>query len=91
MDSQFNLAILYENGLGVPKDARQAYKWYALAARSGDKDAMRRRDALIAALDTAVVRTVESDVASWQRQSTSRLANDARFAGDQWRQQRSGG
>ena len=30
-DSQVNLAILYQNGLGVPKDLKLAYKWLALA------------------------------------------------------------
>ena len=28
--------MLYENGLGVPKDAKKAYKWLLLAANSGD-------------------------------------------------------
>ena len=38
-DSQYNLAVLYENGMGVGKDMQQAYKWLLLAAKSGDKDA----------------------------------------------------
>jgi len=32
--AQLNLGVLYEYGRGVPKDFVQAYKWYALAARS---------------------------------------------------------
>ena len=29
-DSQYNLAILYEEGLGVQKDLVEAYRWYTL-------------------------------------------------------------
>lgn len=84
-DSQFNLGVLYENGLGVGKDLRQAYKWYALAARGSDKEAARRRDALVAALDSEIIRAAEADVAAWRSRGTDRGANDARFAGDEWR------
>ena len=49
-DSQFNLAVLYENGLGVAKDDKEAYKWLLLAAKSGDEEATSRRDALKARL-----------------------------------------
>ena len=39
-----NLAILYQNGLGVPKDLKLAYKWLALAKRGGDQEAAGRAD-----------------------------------------------
>lgn len=45
-DSQFNLAILYKNGLGVANSPIQAFKWFDIAARNGDAEAARRRDAL---------------------------------------------
>ena len=35
-DSQFNLGILAEHGLGMPKNLADAYKWFALAAKNGD-------------------------------------------------------
>ena len=31
-DAQFNLGVMYENGLGVPQDNKTAGKWYRLAA-----------------------------------------------------------
>ena len=31
-DSQYNLGVLHESGLGSPKDPQTAYKWYSLAA-----------------------------------------------------------
>ncbi len=33
--AQYNVGILYEKGLGVPKDTRQAYVWYEKAAVQG--------------------------------------------------------
>ena len=34
--AQNNLGLMYENGLGVPKDYDEAVKWYRLAAAQGD-------------------------------------------------------
>ena len=34
--AQFNLGLLYENGLGVQKDAVQAFRWYSAAQAGGD-------------------------------------------------------
>ncbi len=41
-DSQFNLAVLYERGLGVPQSLLDAYKWYAIAASNGDVESKSR-------------------------------------------------
>ena len=34
-DAQTNLAIMFENGLGVPQDYTEAVKWYQRAAEQG--------------------------------------------------------
>ncbi|MBI4723822.1 MAG: SEL1-like repeat protein, partial [Rhodomicrobium sp.] len=39
-DSQYNLALLYERGLGLERDPAKAYLWYEKAAQSGDKQAI---------------------------------------------------
>lgn len=40
IDSQYNVAKLYETGdEGIRSDPEQAYKWYLIAARAGDGDA----------------------------------------------------
>lgn len=44
VDSQFNLAIYYAQGMGVEKSTVESYKWFALAAKGGDKDAAAKRD-----------------------------------------------
>ena len=39
VDSQYNLARLYEIGGGVPSDPARAYQWYLVAGRQGDEGA----------------------------------------------------
>ncbi len=38
-DAQYNLGLMYDNGLGVPQDDKEAVKWYRKAADQGDSDA----------------------------------------------------
>jgi len=45
-DSQYNLASLYEQGYGVSQNPAEAYKWYLIAARSGDAEARSAADRL---------------------------------------------
>jgi localization factor PodJL len=84
-DSQYNLGVLLENGLGVKADRVSAYKWYALAAKSGDKDALARRDALKDALTGADLKDGDEHVAAFKPQPLIPLANDARAAGEDWK------
>ncbi len=37
--AQFALGWMYDNGLGVPEDDKQAVKWYTLSAEQGDAGA----------------------------------------------------
>jgi len=34
--AQFNLGVMYNNGLGVPKNDAEAVRWYKLAAEQGE-------------------------------------------------------
>jgi len=85
-DSQYNLAVLYETGRGVDRDLKQAYKWFALAARGGDKEAVRRRDRVKLMLDATQLKAAEALVRSWKQVATEPLVNDARAAGEAWKQ-----
>src|SRR5947207_3100734 len=38
-DCQFHLGVMYEEGKGVPKDDKEAAKWYEKAAAQGHKHA----------------------------------------------------
>ena len=51
VDSQYNVARLYESGdEGIPTDPAEAYKWYLIAARAGDVDAQSAVERLRATL-----------------------------------------
>ena len=77
--------MLHENGLGVPKDAQLAYKWFELAARSGDAEAGRRRDEAKARLSAADLATAGERASAWRAKPVDALANDARVAGEAWK------
>ncbi len=85
-DSQYNLAVLHESGLGVATNLGEAYKWYVLAARSGDKDAIRRRDLLQAKLDGTTRAVAEGALTHWRPLVGNAAANDAWAAGTAWKQ-----
>ena len=38
--AQFALAVMYEAGKGIPRDLKQAIRWYQTAAANGQRDAM---------------------------------------------------
>lgn len=38
-DSQYNLALMYERGIGVDKDEKEAITWYQKAAEQGNSNA----------------------------------------------------
>ena len=37
--AQYNLGVMYDNGMGVPENDAEAVKWYRKAADQGDADA----------------------------------------------------
>jgi localization factor PodJL len=84
-DSQFNLAVLHENGLGIAKDPVKAYKWYALAAQGGDTEALRRRDSLKAQLTADQRLKAERELSAFQPKRSLPLVNDPRVAGEDWK------
>lgn len=90
-DSQYNLALLHENGLGVEKDAIAAYKWYALAARTGDKEAVRRRNLVKERLGAVALAEADLEIEAWAAMPADRLANDARAAGQAWKRRAQAG
>ena len=77
--------MLYENGLGVKRDMKMAFMWLALAARNGDKDAVRRRDILRGKLTAEEIVAAEQMIAAWKPVPSDRTINDARTAGEAWK------
>jgi localization factor PodJL len=84
-DSQYNLGVLCENGLGMKADKVAAYKWYALAAKSGDKDAAERLQAVKGALSADDLRHAEELLSAFSARASNLMANDARTAGEDWK------
>lgn len=89
-DSQFNLAVLHENGLGIEKDPKTAYVWFALAARSGDKEAVKRREAVKSQLSSDALAAAESEVRTFRPKPQLPTINDARVAGELWKKRQVG-
>ena len=64
-DSQFNLGILYGQGMGVPQNLSESYKWFALAAKTGDTDAGKKRDEVANAMDPDDLDDARKEVNNW--------------------------
>lgn len=75
-DSQVNLAILYARGDGVPRDLEKSYKWFAIAANDGDRDAAVKRDEVFNALRPEQVEAARASVANWTAQPINPDANE---------------
>jgi localization factor PodJL len=52
-DSQYNLALLYEHGLGIEQDLLRACQWYTEAAKAGVKEAAAQAERLRRTLPSA--------------------------------------
>jgi len=84
-DSLFNLAILHESGLGVEQDFQKAYKYLALAAQSGDQQAVKRLQQVRSRLSAPDAQRIDDEVARWRSRPMDRMANDPVAAGEAWK------
>ena len=69
VDSQFNLAQLYEGGYGVGKNPAEAYKWFVIAGRGGDAVARSRAAALRAQLTAEAQQTADRSAQAFRPQT----------------------
>jgi TPR repeat protein len=76
VDAQFNLAVLYERGDGVPQSLLDAYKWYAVAATSGDAVAKTRADAIATQLSADELAAAQKAALEFKPAPLNRAAND---------------
>lgn len=69
-DAQFNLGLLYENGLGVPADGAEAARWYRRAAEQHDRQAQ----AYLAEMYAKGLGVERNDIEAlyWYRQAAER-------------------
>ena len=65
--AQSNLAVMYENGRGVPRDAVEAYRWFSLAAQGLAVSDPARSQAAAAARDRLAQRMTAAELAAARR------------------------
>ena len=56
-----------------------------MASRNGDQEATRRRDKLLGTLEIEVLKGADERVRNWHGRVVDSKINDARVAGDLWR------
>jgi localization factor PodJL len=81
-DSQFNLAVLYERGMGVKQSLTEAYKWYAIAAAGGDSESKARVDALATQLTPADKAAAQAAAQNFHAKPMDPASNTAPTATD---------
>jgi localization factor PodJL len=74
-DSQFNLAVLLERGLGTKADPTEALFWYTVAASQKDADAAKRAGVLGKALGQATSVAVSERAKAWKVEVAPEAAN----------------
>jgi localization factor PodJL len=75
LDSQFNLAVLYQGGSGVPLSLEEAYVWYAIAGVQGDKMASQRSEAVALELSENQLANARSRVKAFAPKPINNSAN----------------
>jgi localization factor PodJL len=83
-DSQYNLAILYARGLGVERNLKQSYVWFAIAAAQGDEDAGKKRDEVGDRLEPAQLAAAKALAAAFRPREEAALANDVSLPAGGW-------
>jgi len=68
-DGQYELALIYQAGRGVPQDYVEAYKWFSLAAARDNYGAVRRRDEMTALMTPAQIAEGQRLAAEWRPRS----------------------
>lgn len=85
-DSQFNIALLYERGLGVSQDLGEALFWYTLAARQDDADAAAKSKTLENTLPPQVTAKVKARLTGWTPKRDIEAANVVAVSNPDWQE-----
>ncbi|MEL7113723.1 MAG: peptidoglycan-binding protein, partial [Pseudomonadota bacterium] len=83
VDSQYNLAVLYENGLGISPSQVEALYWYEVAALNGDASAPGNVATLRNALPLEQAQQAQRRAANWALAPIDQAANGA-FGAQTW-------
>lgn len=78
--------MLYARGLGVDVDLVQSYKWFALAAQQGDRDAGKRRDEVAKAMKPDALAAARAAVQTFKPKPLDTTANSEPAIKPEWKQ-----
>lgn len=81
-DSQYNLALFYERGLGVSEDLAEAFFWYSAAAGQGDHDALARAEAIADSLPLAQKSAARQRLREWRPMEAAKEVNVVALSSD---------
>ena len=84
-DSQYNLGILAAKGLGVKQNLEDSYKWFALAAKAGDKDAASKRDEIANAMRPEQLAKARAATDLWKAKDAEPSVNAVEIP-DSWKE-----
>ena len=65
-DAQYNLGVIYDNGLGVPQDKVRAYMWFNLSAAQGRDGAAAFRDLIAWRMTPAQIAEAQKLIRDWK-------------------------
>jgi TPR repeat protein len=69
--AQYNLGVLYDNGLGVPQDKVRAYMWFTLSAAQGRDGAAAFRDLIARRMTPAQIEEAQKLTREWKPNTPS--------------------
>lgn len=84
VDSQYNLAVLHVNGLGTRQNLVEAYRWFAIGANNGDREAARKRDEIGARLDGQALVNARLAAQSFRPRAIDPAANEENVPPGVW-------
>ncbi|KZK79119.1 Localization factor PodJL [Pseudovibrio sp. W64] len=64
-EAQSNLGVMYQLGDGIPRDYVMAYMWHSLAAKQGNKLAIRNRTEIVKHLTPEQITEGQRMVRDW--------------------------
>ena len=64
--AQYNLGVLYDNGLGVPQDKVRAYMWFTLSVAQGRDGAAAFRDLIARRMTPAEIAEAQKLAREWK-------------------------
>ena len=82
-DSQYNLGVLYEQGLGISPNLTESLFWFDVANRNGDGGAPAKIAELIERVSPEAAAQARSRAATWQPATANAIAN-GRFGAQPW-------